>query len=297
MRRRWTDQKARKVANEACAALELPSSSAQLVHVGSNATYRIGDLAIRVAAPGTELAEVALELELASALKAAQVPALEPFAKSPLRLPSGNAVSLWHYLEHDRKTQVPAKAFGRLLAQYHEALRDSPLKPQRLEIIELLQERLDAVEQAGVVARDDIDMLRTRVEAVGKRLKRVTSELGEGVLHGDAQVGNVIVGPLGPVLSDFEHAAFGPLEWDLMPTALRRERFGLDAGDWDAFSEGYGYDVRRFSGYEPYLAARGLQETLRALADYQRCRKEAETRLRFWRNTLRSAPTPLWQSL
>jgi hypothetical protein len=51
------------------------------------------------------------------------------------------------------------------------------------------------------------------------------------------------------VLLDLETFATGPREWDLIPTAVRFERFGLPKHAYGRFSSVYGFDVRCWAGY------------------------------------------------
>jgi aminoglycoside phosphotransferase (APT) family kinase protein len=82
--------------------------------------------------------------------------------------------------------------------------------------------------------------------------------LEPGLMHGDAFLGNVIVGPAGPVLCDFDSTGFGPREWDLAPVAVGARRF--EYGDLQAgFADAYGVDVTGWKGFEAMRRLRELQ--------------------------------------
>lgn len=51
------------------------------------------------------------------------------------------------------------------------------------------------------------------------------------------------------VLLDFEVASIGPREWDLLPTAIATERYGLEEVQYRQFADTYGFDVRTWPGY------------------------------------------------
>jgi len=51
------------------------------------------------------------------------------------------------------------------------------------------------------------------------------------------------------VLLDFEVASIGPREWDLLPTAIATERYGLEEAQYRQFADTYGFDVRTWGGY------------------------------------------------
>jgi hypothetical protein len=59
------------------------------------------------------------------------------------------------------------------------------------------------------------------------------------------------------VLIDFEAAAVGPREWDLLPTSIAVQRYGLPEARYQEFAAAYGFDVRTWDGY-PVL--RGIRE-------------------------------------
>ena len=63
------------------------------------------------------------------------------------------------------------------------------------------------------------------------------------------------------VLLDFETAAFGPREWDLMPTAIAVERYGLPEARYREFAAVYGFDVRGWAGYPVLREIRQLNMT------------------------------------
>lgn len=293
--RPWTEDAAYRSAADACDALKLSASGVELVSLASAASFRLGDVVIRIAAAGTTVQEVDLQLAFARELAGAGVPAVQPLSVEPFALPGGAVASLWQHVDHDRSRRVPAKAFGRLLREMHQALDRSKLKAPKFDGGRLIGPPLEWIESAEVIDADDVEVLRDRAEEALKRLRKARSELGEGLLHGDAHLGNAVVGPLGPVLLDFENACRGPREWDLIPAALRFERFGLPEREWAAFSEGYGYDVRDWPGYDALLNLSALSETCFTLVNYARFRKEAEKRLRYWRRP--SLAAPAWQAV
>jgi hypothetical protein len=63
------------------------------------------------------------------------------------------------------------------------------------------------------------------------------------------------------VLLDFEAVAVGPREWDLMPTAVARERFRLSEEHYREFADAYGFDVRTWAGYPVLREIRELTMT------------------------------------
>lgn len=93
--------------------------------------------------------------------------------------------------------------------------------------------------------------LRERLAQLREEYAALSFELPQGVIHGDASVGNVIRDCTGrPVLLDLDGFALGPREWDLVLTAIYYERFGWHtAQEYDTYTNAYGFDVMRWPGY------------------------------------------------
>jgi aminoglycoside phosphotransferase (APT) family kinase protein len=85
--------------------------------------------------------------------------------------------------------------------------------------------------------------------------------LPQGVIHGDASIGNVLHDRDGkPVVIDLDGFAIGPREWDLALTAIYYDSFGWHARDeYQTFARVYGFDVMRWPGYP---TMRGVREFL-----------------------------------
>src|SRR5262249_32297840 len=70
----------------------------------------------------------------------------------------------------------------------------------------------------------------------------VQPTLPPALVHGDATVANLIPGPHGPVICDFDSTSYGPAEWDLTPVAVGHLRFGNTANQ-PLLAAGYGFDL------------------------------------------------------
>lgn len=101
----------------------------------------------------------------------------------------------------------------------------------------------------------DRDFLRERIEWARTAFPSLPFALAPGVIHGDANVGNVLLGDDGrAVLIDLDSFAVGPREWDLIQTALFYDRLGWHTEEeYRRFVEVYGYDLTMWEGY-PALA-------------------------------------------
>ncbi|HEY9438449.1 MAG TPA: phosphotransferase, partial [Streptomyces sp.] len=104
----------------------------------------------------------------------------------------------------------------------------------------------------------DAAYLRERRDGFAKAAAALVPRLPPGPVHGDALPRNVHIGPDGPVLVDLETFSADLREHDLVVMALSRDRYGLPAADYEAFTETYGWDVTEWEGC-PVL--RGARET------------------------------------
>jgi aminoglycoside phosphotransferase (APT) family kinase protein len=82
--------------------------------------------------------------------------------------------------------------------------------------------------------------------------------LPRGIIHGDANVGNVLRDFGGkPVVIDLDGFAMGPREWDLALTAIYYDSFGWHTSDdYKTFVRAYGYDIMQWPGYPVMRAVR-----------------------------------------
>ncbi|WP_433579112.1 phosphotransferase [Nocardia brasiliensis] len=74
------------------------------------------------------------------------------------------------------------------------------------------------LEEQEVLSHGDAEFLTQRCDEIAAELKLIEPFLARGPIHGDGFVGNLIPGPAGPVICDFDSVAFGP------------PRMGLDTG-------------------------------------------------------------------
>jgi Ser/Thr protein kinase RdoA (MazF antagonist) len=108
--------------------------------------------------------------------------------------------------------------------------------------------RIDA---NGWLGSGDRDFLQGRLEELRAGYAELAFVLPQGVIHGDASVGNVIHDDEGrPVVIDLDGFAIGPREWDLVLTAMYYDSFGWHTREeYEAFVRVYGFDVMEWAGY------------------------------------------------
>ncbi|MGX5186918.1 phosphotransferase enzyme family protein [Streptomyces avermitilis] len=230
-----------------------PARDARLLALGENAVFAAGDLVVKVGRDAELLDRARRELEIAHWLADTGVPAVRA-AEPEARLVDGHPVTVWHRLPDPVRPAEP-RDLAELLRVVHALPSPSFDLPPR--------ELLGGVERWLRLAGDAIDpadaaYLRERRDGFAAAAAALTPQLPPGPIHGDALPRNVHVGPGGPVLVDLETFSADLREHDLVVMALSRDRYGLPAEAYDAFTTTYGWDVREWTGA---AVLRGARET------------------------------------
>lgn len=234
------------------------SGGAELLAMGENAVFAVGDLVVKVgrdAVRNPELRDRAeREVAVARWLAASDVPAVRA-AEPAARLIEGHPVTLWHRLPDAVRPAEP-RDLAPLLARVHALTVPDGLALPPRELLGGVERWLrlagDAIDPA------DADYLRERRDGFAAAAAALVPHLPPGPIHGDALPRNVHVGPDGPVLVDLETFSADLREHDLVVLALSRDRYGLAPEAYDAFTAAYGWDVREWEGC---AVLRGARET------------------------------------
>src|SRR5205823_7943423 len=133
--------------------------------------------------------------------------------------------------------------------------------PCHLPSFEPLDRSVARLDHSGGVADWDREFLRGRCDDLSNQYRRLEFALPRGAIHGDAHTRNLLTDHGQVVLIDFEAAAVGPREWDLLPTAIAVDRYGLAEDQYRGFAEAYGFDVRTWPGYPVLREIRELTMT------------------------------------
>lgn len=197
------------------------------------------------------------ELCVARWLAAANVSAVRVLEgiDQPL-LVGGHPLSFWQAVTGGDPEPTQAD-LARLLAAFHslpDCLCDLPT-------FDPFGPSASRLARASGVAAGDLKFLRALCADLAEQFRGLTFALPVGPIHGDAHTGNLLVDRGQVVLSDFESSAIGPREWDLLPTAIAVERYGLADDRYLEFAATYGFDVRRWPGYPVLRQIRELTMT------------------------------------
>ncbi|GLX21191.1 phosphotransferase enzyme family protein [Streptomyces lavendulae] len=225
----------------------------ELLAFGENAVFAAGGLVVKVGREAALLERAERELAVAGWLAEAGIPAVRAAEPKP-RLVGGHPLTVWHRLPEPLRPAGPED-----LAALLRPLHALPAPPFALPARDLLGGVERWLRLAGeAVDAEDAAYLRARRDAYAGEVAALTPHLPPGPIHGDALPRNVHVGPDGPVLVDLETVSSDLREHDLVVMALSRDRYGMPAAAYEAFTAAYGWDVREWEGC---AVLRGARET------------------------------------
>jgi hypothetical protein len=256
-----------------------------LLHAGMNATFRCGDVVLRVGRP-TAPASCLVELHARLAVHGLRVPEI---VAAPI---SCSELVVWPMRHVPTVGVADWTAVGQMVAALHSipvsALADAyPVAT----VGDLPLWRFDEL-LAGV---DDL-----LDDAARAGLRRVIDRwpVGDGgglvLCHGDIHPGNVLSSAAGPVLIDWDLVCAAPQAWDHAPMMRWEQRWGGQAGAYHAFAAGYGASLCDDPVAESLAELRLAAATLMRLAASRHstaAADQATLRLRYWRGEV---DAPAW---
>jgi hypothetical protein len=253
---RFTSEKLAAVLAEVCSRAGLDHRGARLVKFTANAVFRLAKdpVVVRIAGSAGLLHRVDKVVRVADWLAEHEVPAVRLLPDLPQPVAVGPYLAtVWQLVPSVGRPT--GGDLGILLRRMH-SLPPPPVELPDWAPLDDVRRRLgDAEELAG----GDRAFLQERCDELAERLAALRFPLGARVIHGDAHLGNVIVGPSGPVLCDFDSTCFGPPEWDLTPLPVGLHRFGGSGQSYRQLVEVYGFDVTDWPGFAVLRDVRELK--------------------------------------
>lgn len=168
----------------------------------------------------------------------------------------GYVATVWHEVSaHPVGSPLVLNlALGRLLRDLH-ALPAPPITLPTGDPLARLRAalRLDSTRARPLLDQDEANYLGHRVEELTARYAAMDFPLGSGLIHNDAHFGNLIAEPAsrhGFLLTDWEGAAVGPRELDVVLVGAPGSRFGDTDDERLAFVAGYGHDIAAWPDYQ-----------------------------------------------
>lgn len=231
---------------------------AQLIKFTNSAVFRLlhVPVVVRIAGSVTMRRRVPKVVQVARWLADEGVPAVRLLSGigQPLDV-DGQLATLWQ--------EVPAAGpeptgydLANILRRFHALRPPSSVVLPPWRPFEEIRQRLSEPEG---IDQADLAFLLDRCDDIEAELASVEFVLPSGPIHGDATLGNLIPGPHGPVICDFDSTSIGPREWDLTPVALGALRFDYAGNAHAELAARYGFDVTRWNGFDVLRQIRELK--------------------------------------
>lgn len=238
-----------------CAALNLDPSGAQLLRNVNNAVFRLAKhpLVVRLVTFPSYVPRAELAVAAARVFAEHRVPAIRLLPGVPQPVRAGDFVATVWQAVNPTGPRPGGADLARLMRAVHAVPPCGGL-PEWDPLTDFDNRVWDTA-----MSRADRAFLLARSAELAAATAELRFALPTSVLHGDAHLGNVIPGPDGPVLCDFDSCSVGPPEWDLTPVAVADVRFRRPAAHQRDFIEAYGFDVREWEGFEVMHGIRDLK--------------------------------------
>jgi Ser/Thr protein kinase RdoA (MazF antagonist) len=255
----FTDRLASDLAAAAARRAGLPNTPVELLRLGEHGMYRVGGRPVvaRVARGPAWSSTAVLEVRLAAQLVAAGVRCTRPVDVDQPIVVDGHPVTFWAEIPGPIGRPT-ASQVGEILAELHHAPDPDVALPD-LDPWERIDDRIAAApldEPTRASLADSYRRIRDQWAALH-------SQLGVGLIHGDAHPGNIALSADGDLLLiDLETACRGPREWDLALMATYATSLGwVSADEYRGFVAAYGYDVTTSPAFPALRAVRELRMT------------------------------------
>jgi aminoglycoside phosphotransferase (APT) family kinase protein len=167
----------------------------------------------------------------------------------------GQAVTFWEAVSDDGDEYASVTEFAAVLLRLHQLTAPADLQLPELAPFANARKRIEA---NAWLTPEDRAFLTTMLAQMHAAYARLHFVLPPGVIHGDANVGNVLLDRRGhPVVIDLDGFAIGPREWDVALTAIYYDSFGWHTREeYRDFVRVYGYDIMTWPGYPVMRAVR-----------------------------------------
>lgn len=207
------------------AAVSASGGDVTLIRAGSAFAFRAGALLVRVAPPGSTVGEIRHHAAVARWLHSHGVPAAIPIDDGREVTTTAArtwVVAAWQWVDHDATLEEPT-VHGQLMAQMHITTGNVDGLPV-LDPLAVTRHRIAHLDDQSTTPGERA-LLRRRLAQSESMWDDAIYGGAQSVVHGDFTGSNILVGPTGPVIIDFENAGVGCPTWDLVKLAHRPHRF------------------------------------------------------------------------
>lgn len=244
-----TPARANAILQKACAATGLDPDGARLLRIGSNAVYRLtAPVIARVSRYGASVDQAKRSVAVARWLESVDYPAVRTADVDQPVIADGHVVTFWNAISDDGDQYASVREVAEVFAKLHaltapDSLHLPPLAP--------FENAAHRIEVNDWLSPEDRAFLTDRLAKLQSDYAGLEFTLPQGVIHGDASIGNVLRDRQGnPVVIDLDGFAIGPREWDVVLTAIYYDSFGWHTREeYETFARVYGFDIMTWPGY------------------------------------------------
>ncbi|WP_194838538.1 phosphotransferase family protein [Nocardia sp. XZ_19_369] len=245
----FTPERTRAVLEAGCHAAGFDPSGSAILRHHTNAVYLLANapIVVKIGRPNRDghLDVVGL----VRWLEQQSVPTVSLVDTSqPLEI-AGCPVTFWRHL--DQNGIVSAAELAAPLARLHRVFEPPPAPLPNQQIKYTFDAITRAIDTSPILSPAVRALLHSHKEALAAQTTDVQFMLPPCLIHGDAHHRNALWdrGAKRAVLCDWENAAVGPPEWDLVTIEVHCRRFGHPIEEYQQFANTYGLDIRDWSGY------------------------------------------------
>ncbi|MFJ9547898.1 phosphotransferase family protein [Streptomyces erythrochromogenes] len=254
----YTEADMRRILHQACEVVGLNAEGAEVLRGHTNAVLRLHrrPIVVKIARRGTPSEAAERTVRFTQWLMDAgfpTAPLLE--CDQPVLVDGRHSVTFWTYLPQST-ISVTAEQLAKPLQMLH-TLGRPPFDLPEHDNVRAIRRSISAT---TTLSDSDLRFLSTRADRLEEAFGEVVFECQPGVIQGDPQHRNALHAADGSVvLCDWDTAAIGQPEWDLVTVEVHSRRFGYGKSHYDAFASSYGFDVTSWSGYETLRDLRELR--------------------------------------
>jgi aminoglycoside phosphotransferase len=253
----FDESSARATLEVASRSVGLDARGARLIRLGENGVFRLraDDVVARVGRSAAKAPMAERQLAVARWLATNEIQAIRALDVVQPVIVRGRVVTFWESADDDVRYGT-TRDLGLILRRLHRLPTPNDVELPKLTPFETARARIAVVP----ISDADRGYLVDRCDYLEAAFNRLIFTPGDVVLHGDANVGNLILDRRDhALLSDLDSFCIGPREWDLVLTAMFYRRFGWHTREeYDAFVTAYGEDILDWDGFDVLADVREL---------------------------------------
>jgi Ser/Thr protein kinase RdoA (MazF antagonist) len=262
MTQELSEVSAHDLLEQACVTDGLSPDNATLMRIGTNAVFHLAiPVVVRISRQGASIDQARRMIAVARWLESADYPAVRVADVDQPVVLNGHVVTFWKSVSSDGEQYATVEEVADVLVRLHRLVAPAELRLPALAPFEDAGVRLA---ENQWLSPGDREFLTGHLDKLKDEYSALEFVLPQGVIHGDANVGNVLRDYNGnAVVIDLDSFSTGPREWDLVQTAMFYDSFGWHTREeYEEFVGVYGFDIRQWPGYPVMRAIRELLMTV-----------------------------------